>query len=379
VNDERDHFETVTWQLLPFVPARNQAFMDRSFNAAEDRPLRILIVRLSSIGDVVLSVPTLCALRRSFPDAKIGWVVESQGAQLLSGHMALNELFTTTKAAFRSASEFYQLSKVLRSWKPDVTIDLQGLAKSSLLAFSTRAKRRLGFAHGDYDGRECSCWINNCIVTPKHSHLVMRGLEILEPLGIRTDKVEFNLPEHEADTQFAKSMCHELCGDRPYAVINVGARWVSRLWPTERYAEVATHLARRWGLLPLILWNGSDERHMAEQVRSQCAEPSVLAPGSTLTQLRSIIRGAKIFVGSDTGPMHLSVAVDTPTIGMIGPMPIERTGPLGPKHRAIQREKLPRKDKSQRRTNCGPILSITVQDIVEACDSILSSPGTSEV
>jgi heptosyltransferase I len=346
--------------------------MEMGEGSKNPTPKRILIVRLSSIGDVVLSVPALCALRRKFPETRIGWVVEAQGAQLLDGHADLDDLFVTSKAAFRSPREFFKLAKELRQWGPDVTIDLQGLAKSSLLAYFTRAETRLGFAKGDYDGREFSCWVNNQIVTPKQSHLVLRGLEILSPLGINDQRVEFRLPEHVVDTEFLNQIRATEWNGKQYALINVGARWISRLWPAERYGAVASHLAKKWGLLPVILWSGDEERAIAEKVQKQCSADSVLGPVCTLKQLRSIIRGAKIFVGSDTGPMHLSVAVDTPTIGMIGPMPIERTGPLGSKHRAIQKYRLPADLKSERRTNCEPILSITVDDVTTACDSILS-------
>ncbi|XZE19044.1 glycosyltransferase family 9 protein [Pirellulaceae bacterium SH449] len=344
--------------------ASDRLFLDQD-------PGRILIVRLSSIGDVVLSVPALCALRKRFPNAQIGWVVEGQGAQLLDGHEDLDELFVTTKAAFKSPKEFFKLAKILRQWGPDVTIDLQGLAKSAWLAYFTRAETRLGFAKGDYDGREFSCWVNNQIVTPKHSHLILRGLEILRPLGVASEEIEFRLPEHPEDTRFFEDTLKKEFGGRNYALINVGARWVSRLWPADRYAEVADYLSKRWGLLPVILWNGETELQIAKQVQEFCEAESVLGPSCSLKQLRSLIRGAAIFVGSDTGPMHLSVAVSTPTVGMIGPMPLGRTGPIGPKHRAVQKQKLPPERKSERRTDCGPILSIMAQDVIEACESIL--------
>lgn len=342
---------------------------DKPFLAQD--PDKILIVRLSSIGDVVLSVPALCALRKRFPNAEIGWVVEGQGAQLLEGHEDLDKLFVTSKAAFKSPQEFFKLAKILRQWRPNVTIDLQGLAKSAWLAYFTRAETRLGFAKGDYDGREFSCWVNNQIVTPVHSHLILRGLEILRPLGVTSEEIEFRLPEHPDDTKFLQDNLNGCFGGRRYALINVGARWVSRLWPAERYAEVASYLSKNWGLLPVILWNGETELKIAKQVQNFCDAESILGPMCTLKQLRSLIRGATIFVGSDTGPMHLSVAVDTPTVGMIGPMPLGRTGPIGPKHRAIQKQKLPPERKSERRTDCGPILSIAAQDVIDACESIL--------
>ena len=101
---------------------------------------RILIVRLSAIGDCILSVPVLNSIRRNFPDARVGWVIEPASSQLIRGHSALDDLFTVSKRVFKSPQELWTLVAKLRKWKPDITIDLQGLTKSSLIAWLTGAK-----------------------------------------------------------------------------------------------------------------------------------------------------------------------------------------------------------------------------------------------
>jgi ADP-heptose:LPS heptosyltransferase len=93
-------------------------------------PKRILIVRLSAIGDSLLSVPVLNALRRNWPDSEIGWVIEGASAQLIQGHVALDQLFVASKSMFKSPRKLWEFGRTLKSWKPDVTIDLQGLTKS---------------------------------------------------------------------------------------------------------------------------------------------------------------------------------------------------------------------------------------------------------
>lgn len=337
-----------------------------------DVPKRILIVRLSAIGDVILGVPVLCALRKAFPQAEIGWIVQGPGAQILKGHPDLNTLITIPKLSFRTPSKFLEAAAQARSFRPDLTIDLQGLMKSSLLAYLSGARHRIGFSSGEYDGRECSYWLNNRLVTPKHRHMVHRGLELLQPLGVDVSEIEYRLPEHEPDKLVAKKIASELFLASPFAVINVGAGWVSKLWPNDRYAQVAQHLWRRWHLPSLIVWGGETEKQRALEIHSLASEACKLAPPTSLTELRSVLRLAKLFIGSDTGPMHLSVAVDTPTVALIGPMPIERVGPFGERHRAIQRERLPKELKSERKTNMAPILSIDSQSVCDACDSLLT-------
>lgn len=338
-----------------------------------DAPQRILIVRLSAIGDVILGVPVLCALKKAFPNAEIGWIVQGPGAQILRGHPDLNTLITIPKLSFRTPSKFIESASQARSFRPDLTIDLQGLMKSSLLAYLSGAKHRIGFSSGEYDGRECSYWLNNRLVTPIHRHMVLRGLELLQPLGVNASEIEYRLPEHETDRELARKIVVELFSDTPFAVINVGAGWASKLWPNERYAHVARHLWQRWDLPSLIVWGGETEKQRALEIKSLAPEACKLAPSTNLTELRSLLRLAKLFIGSDTGPMHLSVAVDTPTVALIGPMPIERVGPMGERHRAIQKERLPKELKSERKTNMGPMLSIDSQTVCEACDSILSA------
>lgn len=332
---------------------------------------RILIVRLSAIGDSILSVPVLNALRKHYPDAKIAWVTERSSAQLLKEHQALDELFVISKQTFKSVKEMLRLRKQLQAWKPDTTIDLQGLTKSSLIAWLSGAKHRLGFNRDTFDGRELSTFFNNQLYAPDSQHIVDRGMDLLGLLGIQDKTVAFHLPELEEDNDFARQtlLKQGLSGD--YATINVGAGWPSKIWPSERYAQVANHLGRQHALPSLVVWSGEQERLAAVEVVSQSKTFSKLAPATSLTQLRSLIRRCRLFIGSDTGPMHLAAALGVPTIGMIGPMPIKRVSPYGSQNIGIQCESLPSHLSSQRKSNCGPMLSIGVANVTSACDAIL--------
>jgi len=330
---------------------------------------RILIVRLSAIGDCILSVPVLTALRRNFPNAKIGWVIERAASQLIQGHEALDEMFVVSKKTFKSPRQLWAFGKTIRAWKPDTTLDLQGLTKSSLIAWMSGAKARLGFHRDQFDGREVSCFLNNQLYRPDSDHIVDRSLELLKLLGVNDPKVNFNLPESDNNASFAERAVRALHLEGRFAIINVGAGWASKLWPADRYARVARYLGEQWGIPSLVVWSGEKERSVAEHVVAESNHHASLAPQTTLSQLGSLIRLASLFVGSDTGPMHLSVALGTPTIGLIGPMPIERVSPYGTSHVGVQNIRLLKP--TDRKKDCGPMLSIFTEHVTKACDQLM--------
>lgn len=332
---------------------------------------RILIVRLSAVGDVILSVPVACALRRLYPNAHISWIVQNGAAPLLRDHPAVDQLVTIPKLQLKTPSTFLNAIKQARAVRPDITIDVQGLLKTAVLAYRSGAKQRVGFAKSEFEGRECSPWLNNIIVRPRHQHVALRGIELVQKLGLQDAIVEYRFPESKEDQLFAEQTRSDLFGEARYAIINVGAGWESKLWPSDRYGAVANHLLEHYGLKTMIVWGGKKEEIIAREVLSHSPAASVMAPSTNLTQLRSLLKRGVVFVGSDTGPMHLAAAVDTPTVGLIGPMPGERVGPLGSAHRTVQNERLPLNDRHRRRTDSGPMLSISVDQVNRAVDSIL--------
>ena len=146
------------------------------------RSPRILLVRLSAIGDVIHGLPVLCALRERFPEAHLSWVVERTAATLLKDHPALDELIVLPRGWLKSPGEVWRLRERLRGLRPDVTIDLQGLTKSAIAARLSGCRRRIGF--GDEKGRELSPWLNTELVDAPAAHVIDANLQLLAPLGI---------------------------------------------------------------------------------------------------------------------------------------------------------------------------------------------------
>jgi lipopolysaccharide heptosyltransferase I len=329
---------------------------------------RILIVRLSAIGDAIQTMPVACALRERFPDAFLAWAVESRAAALLRGHEALDELIELPRGWLKSPSGVWRLRRRLHDLRFDTAIDVQSLTKSAILAWLSGAKRRIGF--GNPGGRELSKWFNNQRVDPTTTHVVDRYVELLRPLGIESPTVRFQVPEREADRAAAERIIGELGVAAGFAIVNPGAGWPSKLWPTDRYAAVARHLGDAWHLPTIVVWAGPAERAMAERIAAAGSMVSV-APPTTLPELAALARRAKLFVGADTGPLHLAAAVGTPCVGLYGPWPAARHGPYGPQHIALQKMFFEGSARARRTAPAIYMESITTEMVCEACDKIM--------
>jgi len=194
----------------------------------------------------------------------------------------------------------------------------------------------------------------------------------LEPFGVEGCSVDFDLPECEMDRRSARYLLGREGLDGDFVIINVGAGWKSKLWREERYAEVAKYLHEQWNLPSLVVWAGSEERRMAEAVVQGANGAAVLSPPTTLNELASLSRLATLFIGSDTGPLHIAVAVGTPCIGLYGPMSAKRNGPYGQQNRSIQIQSLEETKISPHRAPRGLMDAIGVKQVCGVCDEILN-------
>jgi len=261
----------------------------------------------------------------------------------------------------------------LRRLRFDVAIDVQGLTKSAVAAWLSGAKQRIGF--GDEKGRELSPWLNNELVDTSARHIIDCNLQLLLPLGIDRPKVRFEIPERARDGGRAEEMIEAAGQSHGFAIVNPGAGWPSKLWPPERYAAVARHLAENQGLPSLVVWAGPQEQEWARRIAADSEGAAKLAPSTSLLELAALARRARLFVGSDTGPLHLAAAVGTPSVGLFGPMPAERNGPYGPQHEAVQ-EGVFEGTNRQRRTAPPTLMeAIGVERVCKACDRVLRRSG----
>lgn len=334
---------------------------------------RILIARMSAIGDTILTAPVACRLRDTFPNAHLAWVVEKKSSRFVDGHPAINETIVLERGWFTSPSEVLKTRRLLKPLGFDATIDCQSTTKSALACWLTGADLRIGL-RGKY-GAELSPWLNNRLVKPRRPHVTDRSLELLSPLGIAAarepyEPVRWDLPTCPGAEQAIADWA-PLGTDNGFAVINPGATWDSKLWEMDRFGQLAKQLGERRQLPTLVVWGGDQEHAWAEQIAAASGGWATLAPPTSLQELAALLRQARLVISSDTGPMHLAVAVGAPTVGLHGVTRPEDCGPYGSPHEAVLKRYQGGGRRARRRADNSAMREITVEDATRACERVL--------
>lgn len=279
--------------------------------------MRILIVKPSSLGDIIHALPTVRILRRAHTQAHIAWLANDNFAPLLAGCPIIDRVIPFARRRLGRVSslpEAFHFARTLKAEGFDWAVDLQCLLRSALISRASGAPRRTGLA----DGREGSTFFYNEIVKlpPSPTHAVDRYLMLPRQLGLELDRVEFPLggsPVAQRETLI---------------LVNPGARWATKRWPADRFAALLDALAARWPDHRLAILGSSDERPLAESIAARAkAKADILAGRTTLPELTTLMRRARLLISNDTGPLHLAVAVGTPTVSMFGPTDPRLTGP----------------------------------------------------
>jgi lipopolysaccharide heptosyltransferase I len=332
--------------------------------------VRVLICRMSAIGDTVLTLPVACAIRRRYPQAYIAWVVEHTASSMVLGHSCVDEVIVLQRSWFVSPRGWWRLRKRLRPLRIDVSIDCQGMTKSALAAWLSGAKMRIG-CRGIH-GRELSPLLNNVLIEPRSAHITDRSLELLAPLNIHPQRAEFKLPIDSAAVEAMDTYLREIGFRRGFALINPGATWDSKLWVMQRYGEVAKYLGAQHGLPSLVVWAGEREQAWAREIVAHSGGHAMLARSTSLRELVAVCQAARLFVGSDTGPLHMAAAMGTPCVGLYGATRTEDCGPYGPQNIALQVRYQEGGRKERRSADNLAMRLIQVDRVCQACDTILS-------
>jgi lipopolysaccharide heptosyltransferase I len=295
---------------------------------------KILIVKPSSLGDIVHSLPFLNALSERFPKAEIHWVIAKGFEDLLTGHPMVKKIWVINKDMWKKLSEirrsFHEIRVLLRELRKeryDIVIDLQGLLRSGVITRATGSPVRIGFE----EAREGSRFFyTSKIEGGKDIHAVDRYLKIAEFLGCEITEVCFPLPLY-ADSSLVTR--YTLPSD-DYAVMVPGARWKTKRWPPEKFGELSS-------LLPIrtVIVGGRGDKSIAKEILASSGGKSVSLVGKTdLKGLIEIIRGARFMVSNDSGPMHIAAALGIPVFAIFGPTDPLRTGPYGEGHTIIRED-----------------------------------------
>lgn len=333
-------------------------------------PRAIVVVKLSAIGDVLHGVPTAVALKRAFPEARIGWVVEGRAGDVLAGHPAIDHLFRLPRGWLKSFTAIRGLRRQLLDFSPDVTLDLQGLFKSALPTWLSGAPMRIG--HACPESREQAWRFYTHTVEATAAHVIDRNLHLLSALGMPDSRAAFDMPRWPVSRLRMQEWLTSLQLPATPALINPGAGWPSKIWPAERFAAVARELERGHGIPSIVVWGGGAEREAAEQIVAASDGAALMAPQTTLQDLAELARLGRVFISSDTGPLHLAAAVGTPCIGLFGPVPAKRNGPTGPGHRTVEPPASLRPAWEHRKTDRVAMEAIDVDSVVAAAADILA-------
>lgn len=347
-------------------------------------PRRLLIVRLGSMGDIIHTLPAATALRRAFPEASIGWMVEERWAELLctlpeprSGPRSprrplVDRVHTVNTKAWResllSTQTWEQIAaglSELRAQRYDVVVDFQGAVRSALLARWSGAP----VAYGVAQPREnvASMFYTRQVIA-RGGHIVEQNLSLAEAVArCRLKMLKIDFPHDQA--------VEKQCGDRlqrnfgDFALLNPGAGWAAKQWPAQRYGQVARRLAEE-GVKSLINF-GPGEDPLMRAVES-ASEGTAQGIACSLTELIALTRRARIFIGGDTGPMHLAAALGIPVVAIFGPTNPARNGPFGTRSIVLRNPESPTTHSRRAQPDPG-MLEISSDQVVAAARKLLRS------
>lgn len=278
---------------------------------------RILIARLSALGDVVCTLPAAVACKRTWPECHVTWAVDPRFAAIPEACDAVDQVIAlkpSVRRLPRVAGEF------------DLAFDLQGLLKSGIIVGLARAKQRLGY-HWQREGS----WLFSSAVTPDPTsfHIVDQYVDVVRAAGAVADRAEFALtPDPDAVLSVRRKLKERGVSGR-IVVLNPGAGWVTKRWPAGSFAAVSQNLVRR-GFTPVLIGGkGAADRAAVEEVRAAGGEFCDLGGQTSVAELIGLIRLASAHVGGDTGSTHLAAALGIPAIGLYSITRPQRSCPYG--------------------------------------------------
>ena len=337
-------------------------------------PSRVLFIRLSAVGDVINTLPALEALRRGLPKAHIGFVVEDRAHDLIQRHPSVDRVHLYRRKRWSRwlrqpmhwgelYEEFSTFLGEIRREKYEVALNFQSNLKGAMHAVLSGAPKRIGFGKGH--AKENSWFFANQIVVPPGGEKINRVekfLSMAAAVGVPVEGAGYRLPETpESKTRVRTYLDGQKLRD--YVAIHPGTSDFGKLkrWPPERFAAVAQRIGKELGLPCLITW-GPGEKPLAEEIAAASGGHARPAMETTsILDLAELIRNAKLFVGCDSGPLHLASAVSAPSVALFGPKDPRTYGPYNPRHRVVRKGELGE----------GSMQDISVDDVLAAVKELL--------
>jgi lipopolysaccharide heptosyltransferase I len=331
----------------------------------------ILIVKPSALGDVIQATTVLPVIKASFPRAVVSWLVFEQNAGVLEGNPWIDHLIVVKRRGLGLRGAV-SLVRELRKGRFDLVVDLQCLLRSGLITYATGSGRRAGYANG----RELSTlFYNEPYDIPRSMHAVDGYMRMCRMLGCReTGEVRFVLPGGELERARVEDLLEGSAGG-PVVAVCPTAGWTTKTWPESSFAQAADQLADAYGAR--VFWLGSPgERPVGERAAGLMSHPSRNLMGElSLPEVAVFLRAADLFVGNDSGLMHMAAAAGTPTVAVFGPTDPARTGPYTDRARVVTAGVDCRPCFRKRCDDLRCLSGLTPEILVGACRELLDQEG----
>jgi ADP-heptose:LPS heptosyltransferase len=324
---------------------------------------RILVVKLSSLGDIVHVMPSLRALRRACPAARIAMAIDRRYVALVRDSPYVDEVIESDPGQGRLAAWLDPWRRLAGRRRPrfDLAVDFQGTRRSASWVYASGARVRAGRAGSGARRAPRLGWQR--VVRPDVGrHAIQVCADVAEALGMRVEDLDPELVvSPQADQRCAARLAAGGLPERGFILVNPLTRWPSKTWPLERYRELVSRLARD-RVAPVVVHAAAWEEHAVAAFRAPDSGAGV-ASGLPLEEALALFKRARLLVTGDTGPMHCAAAVGTPVVALFGPTWPERTGPWGPGHRVVQRSRAARPDAFRTAAGRRHIEAIDVADV----------------
>lgn len=294
---------------------------------------RILIIRPSALGDVARSVPVLVSLRRTFPTARIDWLVQDTFAPVIASHPDLSNAILFPRKAFGRWVRTLNILALLRFTKPlrearyDLVLDCQGLARSAILGWCTRSRRRVGHK----EARELAPKLyTQRVHSPIERHSVDRMLDLVESIGVPTDRSPAAMRLYTPESATAWWLADPAYSAGRYVVLAPTSRWIAKQWLADRFADLARILTSK-GINVVLVGGGNERNQVAPLLELATRNSRVIDRiGATdIPKLMAILQKAALVVANDSAALHIAVGFDRPVVALFGPTRVHRVGPFG--------------------------------------------------
>jgi heptosyltransferase-1 len=341
--------------------------------------MKILFVKLSSIGDIVHTLPTLAAVRNALPDAEISWAVEKSSAEILRGNTFIDNLIEIDTRSLRGGKIIENILldagkqvRELRRFSYDAALDFQGLLKSATIAKLSKAKRTYGFAKQNLREPASRFLLTKTFETPPKIHIIGKNLALAEKalnIAVPAENFEFPIFTDETHKAEAEKIISE-AGEN-FAILNPAGGWVTKLWHAEKFGQLADKIWEENGLVSVVS-TAPSETDLAQKVLQNSKSGKVFLAQTSLKGFYELARRARVYVGGDTGPTHLAVAANAPVVGIFGPTEWWRNGSPNAQDICVERQDINCRVDCHRRSCSNWIcMDISVETVARAVQNRL--------